>query len=283
MAPLRIDGGVERFSTVTASISVTTPYIYAPGGQALAVPSPAGPDGLVLSTGAQSLSSKTLLQPTVTSGTLNSPTIVGGTFTGPNVVLTTPVVTSGSLTQPTITSGTLTSPTIVLGGSWASGSFTQPIVTSARLTTPYIAGGTSTGGTFASSTVTTSTLSSPTIVMTGGQMSGGIFYNTVWGQRNIATITTGASPSLDLLTADVFYMNISQTGTLTVANANTGKVYILVFQQGLANTYRVVSWMTGFLAAGSKDIALATGQLDVWKVLYDGSSHITVGKQTNLA
>lgn len=77
MPPLTIDGVFPLSVTqLSASLNVSTPYIQqGPGASVLAVPNPAGDDVLVVLSGVQTMSSKTLLNPVIQLGTITSATI----------------------------------------------------------------------------------------------------------------------------------------------------------------------------------------------------------------
>lgn len=210
--PAYIDGRVPAsVSTLEASVGIQTPFIQqGVGAAALGVPNPAGADTFTVLSGVQTLSSKTLLQP---------------------------VVTSASLTQPVVTSGVFTNPT-----------------------------------------VDTALIKSPDIRMTGGgTLTGGIAHNVVGGRRVPVDLAAGATKTLDLSTGDVFIANLTQTCTLTVANAYTNKIYYVIVRQTSTN-YFEMSWMTGFItdkiASGP---TLHSDALDVWHVLFDGTNHYGFG------
>lgn len=205
-----IDGKFPaQVTTLQASVSVETPYIQqASGAHTLAVPDPAGNDTLTVLSGAQTLSSKTLLNPVITSG-----------------VLTQPIITSGVLTQPVITSGVLTSPLITTADIRLTG---------------------------------------------GGTLTGGIMHNVIGGIKVAQTQAVGATKTLDLSTADIFIVNLTQACTLTVSNAGSSKQYTVVVKQGVANSYFGMSWMSGFVnpsvASGPTQ---RTGAIDIWQVTFD--------------
>lgn len=210
--PAYIDGRVPvSVSTLEASIGIQTPYIQqASGASLLGVPNPAGPDNFVVLSGVQTLSSKTLLNP---------------------------VITSGALTQPVVTSGVFTAPTI-----------------------------------------NTALMNTPDIRMTGGgTMTGGIMHNVIGGVRVVATIATGATKTLDLSTADVFVIDLTQNCTLTITNGQSGKLFQVITKQTSSNFF-TMSWMTGYV---SEEIASQptnrSSAMDVFNVLFDGTNHFGWG------
>ncbi len=141
--PVYIDGKfAQTVTSLEATIGIQTPYIQAgPGSAVLKVPEPTNADELAILSQAQTFSSKTLLQPIITSAQMTSPIINTPTLTAP--VLDTPVMsggnwTSGAMTQPVITTGVLSSPTVYIpvmtGGSWLSGTLTSPAINSPVIT-----------------------------------------------------------------------------------------------------------------------------------------------------
>lgn len=157
------------------------------------------------------------------------------------------------LTQTqTMANKTLLSP-VLYSGSYASANLTQPVITSGYLT-------------------------SPTIYLSGGALTGGIVNNVIMGKRTIATLATGAVKTLDLSTADVFIVQLTQVCTLTISNAMTGKNYQVVVQQNIADSYTDMSWMTGFIN-GMVDSGptRSTAAKDFWTITFDGTNHYGVG------
>ena len=115
-----------------------------------------GPVGL---TDIQTLTNKTLTNPTINSGTFSGTFsgtyTLGGTPTFPsNVVLTTSVQT---LTNKTLTSPTINTPSI-----------TTPTVTGGSFSTPTISGGTMSAATLSTTTLTSGTTASGGMSVTGG-------------------------------------------------------------------------------------------------------------------
>jgi hypothetical protein len=93
--PGYIDGKAPlTVTTLEASVSVQTPYLqHDDAAFSLAVPDPAAVDELAILSGAQTLSSKTLLNPVITSGSLTQPVVIGGRLSG-SVVATSEVTES---------------------------------------------------------------------------------------------------------------------------------------------------------------------------------------------
>lgn len=122
------------------------------------------------------------------------------------------------------------------------------------------------------------TISSAAMIMSGGQMSGGILINTILGPRTVVTLPAGVTKTLDFSTADVFIVPLTGFCTLTVSNAETGKGYQVVLKQDIANSFTGMSWMSNFaceaLASGPSP---ATGAVDVWTITFDGTYHYGVG------
>ena len=162
----------------------------------------------------------------------------------------------------TFSSKTLLAP-VITGGNITSGALTQPVVTS---------------GVFSAPTINTAVINTPSIVMTGGQLSGGIANNLILGQRTVVTLPVGATKTLDLATGDIFIVQLTQNCTLTIAAAVTGKCYKVVVKQNIANSYTSMSWMTGFIngliASGPTQ---STGAIDYWDVMFDGTYHYGIG------
>jgi len=139
-----------------------------------------GPVGL---SDVQTLTNKTLTNPTINSGTFSGTFsgtyTLGGTPTFPsNVVITTSVqtLTNKTLTSPTINTPTITTPSV------SGGSFSSPAISS---------------GTISSSTLSTSTLTSGTTVTGGMSVTGGLTVDSLSvSGSNVTNGWTGLGASL---------------------------------------------------------------------------------------
>ena len=217
--PFYIDGRVPvDVTTLDASVEVITPYIrQSSGANVIAIDNPAGDDTLVTLTDVQTLSSKTLLNPVITTGTLSSPVVYSGTFSG------------------------------------------------MAITSAYIQ---------------TCTINSPSINMSGGQLSGGIYFDSVNYGGSIQVLTSLTPKTLDMTTANVFICNITGVATLTIENAQDGKQYVLILQQSLANSYSDIALPNNFInQAIASGPTQSTGAVDIYNVTYyNGYNYVTSGK-----
>lgn len=157
----------------------------------------------------------------------------------------------------TLSSKTFLAP-IIIGGSIASANMTQPVITSGVFTSP--------------------TLNAPTVNLTGGALTGGMMNNVIMGLRTLLTLAAGATKSMNLSTADIFLVQLTQACTLTISNPLTGKCYQVILQQNIANGYTDMSWMTGFIN-GMVDSGptRSTGAKDFWTITFDGTYHYGIG------
>ncbi len=93
----------------------------------------------------------------------------------------------------------------------------------------------------------------------------------------LKTLGAGATKTLDLSTADIYYVELTQATVLTVSNVPLSKAYWVIARQ--TNTaYFPMSWMTdfvnGWVASGPAQMC---GAVDVWSVYWDGSKHFGIG------
>jgi len=214
--PFYVDGRVPvDVTTLDASIEVVTPVIrQSSGANAISVDNPANNDTFVTLTDVQTLSSKTLLNPVITTGTFSSPTVYSGTFSG-----------------MTITSGVLA----------------------------------------------TCLLSSPEIALTGGQMSGGYYYDTVNYGGSIQVLTSATPKTMDMATADVFICNITGVATLTVENVQDGKQFVLILNQNISDGFSDVALPSNFInAALASGPYQATGAKTVYMAVHYNDYHYVI-------
>lgn len=146
------------------------------------------------------------------------------------------------------------------------------------LTAPTINSGTLQSAVSSNEILYSPTLTTANISLSGGQMSGGIVFNTVLGAKTIAQYSAGPTITLDFSTADIFVVQLTQTCTLTVSNALTGKCYYVLIQQSIANGHAPMSWMTGFISEKvASGPTRATGAKDFWSIVFDGTNHYGAG------
>lgn len=122
MPPGYIDGkNPQTVTYLNATLGVITPDLQASAAAVtVAVPQPANNDTIAVLTSTQTLSSKTLIGPVISSGNWYL-----GKFTQPTI-------TSAALTQPVITTGVLTSPAIALSGGSIDGGLINNAILGAR-------------------------------------------------------------------------------------------------------------------------------------------------------